>query len=69
MACPKKFSRYISTSNFEILESQTVWPIEVEKKRLLLNLTVVAWTSQTFFVTFATLWMYSVQRMKLVRPR
>ena len=48
MGSQKNLAVIIGTSNFDILESRTVWPIEVEKKRPLLYLTFVAWTSNFF---------------------
>ena len=41
MGSSKNLVVIIGTSNFEMLESRTIWPIEVKK---LLYLTVVAWT-------------------------
>ena len=58
----------IGTSNFEILESQTVWPIEVEKSGRFYILPLSPGL-QTFIVTFATIWMYPVQTTKSVHTR
>ena len=44
----KKIVAIIDTSKFEILESQTVW----------LGRIITDFYRKTFFVTFATLWMY-----------
>ena len=44
----KKVVIIIGTINFEIFESRTVWPTEVEKSSRFLYLTIVAWTSNLF---------------------
>ena len=58
----------IGTSNLEILESRTVWPIEVEKSGRFYILPLSPGL-QTFFDTFATPWMYPVQTTKSVHLR
>ena len=64
----KRFVVIIGTSNFEILESQTIF-YRLSWKKVAALISYHYRLDFKLFCYFAMLWMYPVHRMKSVHPR